>query len=153
MDFAVVYDTHFGNTALVAEAIAEEVAWFGSAKLLPTAEIGALDEIEAKTVLIGCPTQRHGMTEPMAHLLDESGDLSGRFFAAFDTRYRAARWRSGSAARRIARRMKKAGATELMAPESFFVASREGPLEPGEVNLARDWALRAGERAMLTPAP
>lgn len=153
MDFAVVYDTFFGNTAAVAEAIAEEVAWFGSAELLAACDVQQLEEIDAGTLLIGCPTQRHGMTNCLAELLGRSTDLSGRRFAAFDTRYRVARWRSGSAAKRISRALRRLGAVELQPPESFFVESREGPLEPGELNLARDWALRAGERAMLTPAP
>ena len=66
--------------------------------------------------------------------------LLGLPAAAFDTRYRMATWKSGSAARGIAGRLRRAGATLIMPPESFFVAGREGPLEQGELERAAQWA-------------
>jgi len=51
-----------------------------------------------------------------------------------------AAWKSGSAAHRIASRLKRTGASLLVEPESFFVAEREGPLEEGELERAARWA-------------
>jgi hypothetical protein len=49
-------------------------------------------------------------------------------------------WKSGSAAPIIASRLKRAGASLVLPPESFFVAEREGPLEKGELERAEQWA-------------
>jgi len=49
-------------------------------------------------------------------------------------------WKSGSAAHGIASKLKRAGASLIVEPESFFVAEREGPLEEGELERAATWA-------------
>jgi hypothetical protein len=51
-----------------------------------------------------------------------------------------AAWKSGSAASRIASKLKRTGASLILPPESFFVAEREGPLEEGELERAARWA-------------
>ena len=66
--------------------------------------------------------------------------LKGICAGAFDTRYHMSAWKSGSAAHRIASKLKRAGASLIVEPESFFVAEREGPLEEGELERAAGWA-------------
>jgi hypothetical protein len=61
----------------------------------------------------------------------------GRLAAAFDTRLRRAT--SGAAARRIARRLRRAGYQPAAAPAGFFVDDMSGPLGRGELERARAW--------------
>src|SRR5438876_3109928 len=84
-------------------------------------------------LIVGGPTQRHGLSQAMRDLLERlpRRTLRGVGAAALDTRYHMAAWKSGSAATRIASKLKRTGASLIMAPESFFVAVREGPLEEG----------------------
>ena len=75
-----------------------------------------------------------------------AGSCAGLFVAAFDMRYRMPRWKSGSAALAIARKLRRKGASLLLPPESFFVAAREGPFEDGELEHAASWARLILER-------
>src|SRR5690606_25231919 len=70
--------------------------------------------------------------------------------AVYDTRTLESRL-PGSAARGVARRLRKRGATLLAPPENFAVHGAEGPLAPGEEARAADWgrallALLAAQR-------
>jgi hypothetical protein len=81
----------------------------------------------------------------------EAGALKNVPAAAFDTRYRMSRFLRGSAAARIASRLKRAGARLVVPPASFFM-ERDVPsqgekrrhemerLEPGEEGRATQWA-------------
>ena len=59
--------------------------------------------------------------------------------AAFDTRGDAKAALTGSAARGIARRLRRRG-YEVVGMESFLVDDTEGPLADGELERARAWA-------------
>ena len=54
--------------------------------------------------------------------------------------------RTGSAAASIARKLKKAGASLVLPPQSFFVTGREGPLQEKELTLAREWARQVAKK-------
>ncbi len=84
--------------------------------------------------------------------------------AAFDTRYRMSQFLCGSAAARIANRLKKVGARLVVPPESFFIGRDVPPkgekrrhemerLEPGEEERTAEWAAIRLERmgAALEP--
>jgi len=58
--------------------------------------------------------------------------------AAFDTRGDARVALTGSAARGIARRLRRQG-LDVVDSQSFLVADSEGPLEDGELDRARAW--------------
>jgi hypothetical protein len=58
--------------------------------------------------------------------------------AAFDTRFDKPRWLTGSAAKRIARRMRAKGYS-IIGTESFFVETTGGPLADGERQRAVAW--------------
>jgi menaquinone-dependent protoporphyrinogen IX oxidase len=142
MNALVVYDTQYGDTELVAESIAGALRAHGAARLVPVTQAGSRDFDGVDLLVLGCPTQRHGLTPAVEALLDRllPERVRGLPAAAFDTRYRMNRLLSGSAARSIARRLRGMDA-RLVAPlESFFVAGREGPLEEGELARAARWA-------------
>jgi uncharacterized protein (DUF2384 family) len=84
--------------------------------------------------------------------------------AAFDTRYRMSQFLSGSAAVRIASRLKRAGAWLVVPPESFFIERDVSPkgekrrhemerLEPGEEERAAEWAAIIRERMGVALEP
>ncbi len=146
----VVYDSEFGNTAQLAEAIAAVLRESGPVEVGPVGRIGTewLDEVDL--LVVGGPTQAHGVSPAMRTWLAALAghDLAGVPVLAFDTRFRKATWLTGSAARRIAARLRAAGAAPLGDPVSFFVMGREGPLEPGEIDRAVAWV-----RATVVPLP
>jgi flavodoxin len=150
MNVLIVYDSQFGNTERIARAIAERL---GSARLLRVEEAGTLERTACDLLIVAGPTQRHGASPALQAWLERlpRGALKHMPAAAFDTRYRMSRLLSGSAAGRIASRLKRAGARLVVAPESFFMERDVPPrgekrrhemerLEPGEEERATGWA-------------
>jgi hypothetical protein len=128
MNALVIYDSRYGNTERIAEAVALAVQ-----EALPT-RLAAVDEIDdceaalrdVDLLVIGGPTHRHG--------------IDGIRVAAFDTRARGSRVLTGSAAVRIGRLVRRHGAWLVVPPASFIVESTTGPLQRGELDHAREWA-------------
>ncbi len=66
--------------------------------------------------------------------------LSGTPIAAFDTSYKLSWWLAYfTAARRLAKKLRKLGGKQLLPPETFHVEDREGPLYAGEIERAHTW--------------
>lgn len=139
MKTLVIYSSTKGNTRLVAEAIAGVVGRHGAVEVLTADE--APTSFEADLVLVGGPTERHGMTEAIIRFFERlsPGALRGTAAAAFDTRLAWPRLLSGSAAADIEKRLHAAGAIAVGAPGSFIVSTKP-ELEPGEIARAEAWA-------------
>jgi hypothetical protein len=104
-------------------------------------------------VVLGGPTHGWGMTRSTSRKrpgaagyavgarewLDATRQAGEKMAAAFDTRFGKPRWLTGSAALRIARRLRRRGYRLVAPPESFFVLHTEGPLRDGEEDRARAW--------------
>jgi flavorubredoxin len=142
MNSLIVYESGFGNTRRIAEAIAATLRRKGNVRMIKTDELNVLDFRGVDLVVVGCPTHDGGMPEAVRAALAglPSRTLRGLATAAFDTRYRMPRWRGGSAARRVAWRLRWLGGARTLAPESFFVVGPEGPLGDGELERATRWA-------------
>jgi flavodoxin len=142
MNTLIMYDSTFGTTEHLARVVADRLAEYGTVRLLRVPASGEFDIQDTDVLVVGGPTQRHGTSQSMRAFLEglPRRTLSGLRAAAFDTRYYMSAWKSGSAARGIASRLKRAGASLVVPPESFFVAEREGPLEKGERERAEQWA-------------
>ena len=174
MNVLVVYESIYGNTRAVAEAIAGGLTGLGEVTLEPVHEAGAARD--AELVVAGGPTHMHGLTssfsrraaikageedgvaiEPGAAeergLRQWLGELSGdgRRAAAFDTRIDKSPMLTGMAARGIARRLHGAGYELIADPESFFVEDSEGPLADGELERARAWGARLADTCSPSP--
>jgi flavodoxin len=140
----VIYDTKFGNTAKVAEAIAHGAGTRGSVSVLDTAEAVRPLADRPDLLIVGGPTQKRGTSPALRAFVDAlPSSLRGIPASTFDTRYRGATWLMGSAASEAARRLGKAGARLATPPESFFIA-RGGALESqgleaGELERAEAW--------------
>ena len=170
MNVLVVYESMFGNTAEVGEAIAESLR---SQRL--EVESGPIANVEpsrlaaADLLVVGAPTHAHGMSskgtrkaavqdkrypasrpaEPgpgIREWLETLPPGSGRRAAAFDTRLDKPPWLTGSAAKDISRRLEQHGYRLLAPPESFFVTG-EHRLEPGQIERASAWGVTLAERA------
>ncbi len=157
----VVFDTTFGNTARLARAIGEALTAGagGTVDVRPVALVAIPDLVGLDLLVVGGPTQRHGLSRTLAEWLHGlgHGTLPGVRAAAFDTRYRMPRLLTGSAATGAAKRLGRAGCRLAVAPESFFVERERPPtgerrhhdaegLKPGELERATAWA-----RTLLGP--
>jgi flavodoxin I len=94
-------------------------------------------------IIIGSPTQDGRQMPSIRGLLDvvPPDGLKGKNVVAFDTRHKW-RWVGiwGYAAPRIAKTLQAKGGVLLTPPEGFYVSSTRGPLVPGEVERAANWA-------------
>jgi flavorubredoxin len=153
----VVYESHWGNTAAIARAIAEGICQStgAQAQALSTAEatgaaIAGADLIVAGAPLLGFSLPTDGMIEGIRKNPGQPADLShptmrawltalpkghGRA-AAFETRIW---WSPGSAAKTILRMLEAAGCNALAPAGRFIVKGKFGPLKDGEIERARQW--------------
>ena len=152
MQTLVVYDSKFGNTERIADAIARGAGTLGSVLVMDIAEAGGAGQRATgrpDLMLIGGPTQRRSASPALRALIDTLPDsLRGVPVATFDTRYRASTWIMGSAAAEAAKVLRKLGSELVAPPESFFIG-RGGPLErqtleAGEIERAEAWGRSVG---------
>lgn len=148
MRAVITFESIYGNPRAVAEAVAEGMRPLAGEDLL----------------VVGAPTHMHGLPTSLSRKMaaqaseEEGGPLdpgatagpgirswlseqsgNGRFAAAFDTRADGRPALTGSAARGIAKRLRKRGFELVVEPESFLVEDAEGPLADGELERAREW--------------
>jgi flavodoxin len=148
----VIYETKFGNTERVAEAIARGAGTLGAVQVMDIAGAAGSPE-RPDLLLVGGPTQRRGPSPALRDFVDSlSPSLRGVPAAAFDTRYRGSTLFMGSAAREAAKRLQKGGAPLVVPPESFFISrggllERQG-LESGELDRAEQWGSLVGAAAL-----
>ena len=143
MNALVLYDSKYGNTERIAEVVVLALQEALPTRLAAIADVDDCAETLAGVdlLVVGGPTHRHGISEPLRDALACLGDrdLDGIRVAVFDTRAHGARVVTGSAAVRLARLVRRHGAWLVVPPASFIVQGREGPLEQGEVEHARAW--------------
>lgn len=167
MRAVIVYESMYGNTRRIAEAIAEGFGPNDSVRVLPVADLDPNQEepIDGTDILIvGGPTHAHSMSRPstrqtaeQATLKPGSGltlqpgatgrglrewfqDLGGLHTraVAFDTRLDAPQMFTGRASHRIDRMLHHHGAYPIAESESFVV-NRDNELCPGEIERAKEW--------------
>lgn len=168
MKAIVVYESLYGNTHEVAEAVAEGLRHGADVEVVPVADASADRLAAGELLVVGGPTHVHGMSsrlsrkgaaddakkkghEPpdvegpaLREWFDGLPEADGSPAAAFDTRIDKPRLVTGSAAKGIAKRLRRHGYT-LVGEESFLVADSEGPLVPGELDRARAWGRSLAE--------
>jgi flavodoxin len=143
METLIVYFSKFGNTRMVAEAIGETLESTGPVRVISAEQLTAPDLATVDLVVMGSPTHRMNLPEAVRPVFDSLPRrvLRDTSVAAFDTSYKMSRWLAYfTAARRVAKKLRKLGGKQLMPPETFCVVAREGPLYDGELERARQWA-------------
>jgi flavodoxin len=141
MKTLVVYDSLYGNTEKIAQAIG--AALTGEVKVSRVGEVDPSGLSSFDLLIIGSPTHGGQSSPPMREFLDkvQPRGLEDVKVATFDTRHSSKLTVIfGYAAGRIAGSLKKKGATLIVSPEGFLVTGTEGPLKEGELERAAAWA-------------
>ena len=171
MNAIVVYESMYGNTRRIADAIAEGL---GGAMVAGVHEEPAeLDSVDL--LIVGGPTHLHGLATSLSRRMaaEAAGEdgaevdpgategpglrkwmhalphREGALAAAFDTRLDRSTALTGTAAQAIGRRLRRRGHT-VVGTASFLVEDAIGPLEDGEIDRARRWG---GELAHAVRLP
>jgi flavodoxin len=153
MKALVVYDSAFGNTEKIAQAIAHGL---GLEKENGIVRAGAVqpEHLTGLTLLIvGSPTQKFRPTQATSDFLKNipKNGLKGVKVAAFDTRFTVRKIEEvrilalfvrmfGYAAKPITNKLETKGGERIASPEGFYVSDTKGPLLEGELERAADWA-------------
>jgi hypothetical protein len=174
MTAVVVFESMFGNTQQIANAVTE-----GLSRHLPVeqVEVGTAPMIigdDVELLVVGGPTHAFGLSRPgtrqSAAQQAEDGLVSRGMglrewldtlpkgsshvaVAAFDTRISRPRL-PGSAAAAAEKRLRRLGFRVLARFQSFFVEGTTGPLARGELERARRWGEElAVELGAARPSP
>jgi flavodoxin len=149
MNALVVYFSKFGNTQMVAEAIAEKLASNGSVRTISSDDLTANELKDADLIVMGSPTHNMNLPKSVKPVFERLPRrvLSGTPIAAFDTSYKMSWWLNQfTASKRLAKKLRKLGGKLAVPPEIFHVMEREGPLYEGEIERAQTWAASILER-------
>jgi hypothetical protein len=176
MHTLVVYESMYGNTHAVADAIAQGLGPASEVRVVPVGDATAELVGWADIVIVGGPTHIHGMTRPSTRhsaaervataaselTLDPSaagpgvrdwfeslGKVHDKRAAAFDTRVTGPAFLTGAASGGIAAKLRGHGFKVIAKPESFLV-DKTNHLVAGEVERAASWG--AGLAAELVPS-
>lgn len=141
----VIYDSQFGNTKQIADAIAQGMQT--KALLVRDATISDVQALDL--LVIGSPTQGGRPTKSIQDFINKLPEhaLTNARVAGFDTRFDSANHNFGLrllmktikyAAEKIAKSLAQKGGIHPVA-QGFFVMDKEGPLKEGELERARVW--------------
>lgn len=145
MNVLVVYDSNYGNTKIIADAIAQEF----STQAVSVSNATDIDFSKINLLIAGSPINGWKPSEKMGIFLSnlKNDALKNCKAAAFDTRVKL--FIHGDAANKIAHVLENAGAKLITKPQAFYVKGKDGPLLTGEKDKAVEWAkqikMEAGE--------
>jgi flavodoxin len=151
VNITVVYDSIYGNTAKVAAAIAATLEHENSVRLLSVQQARQANLGTVDLLIVGSPTRGFRPTPQISDLLAGLTPRStGAAAAVFDTRIEPAavrpgalRWvvqRGGYAGSRMDEVLRDRGYVRKGEVAGFLVDGIKGPLKPGEIERATDWA-------------
>jgi hypothetical protein len=169
MKALVVYESLYGNTATIGEAIAASLRTQGvDVDARPVSNVDRVEAGAFDLLVVGGPTHAHGMSrsgtretaasdkqntyaEPtvtpgLREWMDDLPPGAERPAAAFDTRIDKPVFLTGSAAKGIARRLERHGYRLVAGPECFLVSMKNRLLE-GEIDHATTWGAELAARA------
>ncbi|CAM3665168.1 flavodoxin family protein [Occultella aeris] len=169
MSAYIVYESMFGNTAGVAEAVANGVATCLPVELVEVGDAPMILDLQAELLIVGAPTHVFGLSRPRTR--DDAVERAGRVIsdgrlmrdwidsrsalslsvATFDTHVNPPI--PGSAARTMAKLLTRRGCTLVADPVSFHVSGTDGPVSPGELGRAIEWGASIARRVGLHPSP
>lgn len=157
----IVYESMYGNTLQIAEAIAEGLSRTMDVEMF---EVGVApsDPGDFDLLAVGGPTHQFGLSRKSSReqAADDAdgplisagigirewigglGKVQSGAAVAFDTSIRKPNL-PGSAARGAAKRLKRLGYRMLLPGEPFLVEGATGPITDGELERARQWGEQA----------
>jgi hypothetical protein len=181
MRAVVVYESMFGNTHAIADAIGKGLGQglepVDRVVVVPVAEAGSERLGDADLLVVAGPTHFHGMSRTRTRkwavataqnpkndlVLDRDAQGPGvrdwlgslghghTKFAAFDTRFKGPAVLRGRASRSISRKLRSQGFEMVANPESFFV-TLQNHLDPGEEARAQEWGNRLAASVLSSGA-
>jgi len=171
MKTLIVYESMYGNTRSVAEAVTEGLGSGAETELKQVDEVTPADVESADFLVVGGPTHVHGLSrvstrKAAAEAAEKSDDGltlepaavgpglrewlaslesgAGKRAAVFDTRLSAPPMFTGRAGVRIAKRLRKLGFVTVDEPASFLVDKKNRLLD-GELARATEWGRRLAD--------
>ena len=163
MRAVVVYESMYGNTHRIADAIGRGMAQGADVSVVPVAGAGPELVRGAGLLVVGGPTHVHGMSRASTRQAaveqnkEEDGlvvdpaaygpglrewlsslEAAGVPAAAFDTRVAGPPAVTGRASKGIAKELRRRGCRVATEPESFLV-DKLSRLKPGEEERAEAW--------------
>ena len=178
MRAVIVYESMYGNTHLVADAVGTGLRAAFEVGVVPVSQASPLVIADADLVVVGGPTHAHGMSrtatrkaaveaagKPVSPLRVEPDALGpglrdwfgslGHYpvkAAAFDTRFHGPAALTGRASKGLTRLLRAHGFDVIAEPESFLV-TKQDRLEPQETARARDWGTQLAAAIAPRQAP
>ena len=152
MKSLVIYDSYFGNTEKLAQAVGKALGTVKNVNVVRVAEVEPAQLEGLDLLVVASPTRGFRPSEGTTKFLNSlpAGALQGMRAAVFDTRidletiknkvFRFIVKRGGYANKAIAAALEKKGAVVLQPIEGFFVDDSEGPITAGEMERAQKWA-------------
>jgi hypothetical protein len=166
MRAVIVYESMYGNTHLIADAIAKGMGPGNEVTVIPVSTATRELLNGADLVVAGGPTHVHGISRASTRkaAVEQAGKSAGQLTldasatadgpglrdwfssvgqvstsgAAFDTRIVGPAMVMGRASRGIAKLLKQHG-LKMVGPAKSFLVTKENALQPGEQDRAREW--------------
>jgi flavodoxin I len=156
MKTMILYDSVYGNTEKIAQAIGNALGSPEEVRVIKVSEAQPDQFAGLNFLIVGAPTQRFRTTEGMSNLLKAipADSLKGVKVAVFDTRLTQDEINKTSvlaffvklfgthayAAKFLVNQLKRKGGKVAGSPEGFYVEGMKGPLVEGELERAVSWA-------------
>ncbi len=140
----VVYDTSYGNTKTIAEAISEILKESGiEVDGFYVKDVKKLIAKDYDFLVLGSPTRFGTMSLAVKGFLGKvkREDWIQKYFAAFDTELpQNIEKKEGSAADKIAEKLRDKQMHQLLPVLKAVVLAQKGQLKEGEIERAKDYA-------------
>ncbi|MFX0107207.1 MAG: flavodoxin family protein [Candidatus Hodarchaeota archaeon] len=148
----IIYESVYGNTKQVAEAIADGMRAAGDieTRVLKTGEVHHTDDVaDFDAVLFGCPNHNQEPARNMVKFLERVAivEMSCKIGSVFDT-YTGGN--KGVAMKKLGKMIRKKipGIAELTDGFSALVEDRKGPLSEGELEKAQEFGKAFGSKIL-----
>ncbi len=151
MKALILFDSVFGHTNAIAEAIGRGLGNADSLELINFKHASEEKILSAQLLIVGSPTRGFMPTPEIHQFLKNlpANSLKGKYIAAFDTRILLSTIKSkplrmmvdlgGYAAKPLRKVLIKKGSVALLEPQGFYVVDEKGPLAEGELENAQKW--------------
>jgi flavodoxin len=146
----VIYDSFYGNTQKIAEALAQALG----CEAVKVQNLSPDQLVGVELLILGSPTRGFSPSPDIKNFLKSQPSLAFKNMkvTAFDTRLSMVDLNSrflsfmvkifGYASGTMVKILQKKGGALLVPPEWFLVNDSEGPLRDGELERATEWAKR-----------
>ena len=152
MKVLVIYDSLYGNTEKIANVIGEKFSSYHNTKVIKVNNTNTHDIENVDLLIIGSPTHGGRFTEPIKKFIENLPKKNNYTIKAitFDTSFPTSNMGFfinhivkifGNAAPRLSKELNKRE-IKVIDSKIFYVLGKEGPLQEGEIERAKEWTDR-----------